>query len=164
MQTYTSAATSINSGKLPAVYRKIPYYAGKVVMDYGCGRYIGHIRKSMPDQIYLPFDPYNQPHEVNLETWAMIRVAMKTVTPVTVICSNVLNVINDENEIWGIARNIWTIVRMTGGIGYITVYEGNRTGIGRKTGPDQYQRNQKLRDYLKYFPGATILNGMILVR
>lgn len=163
MQTCTSKATSINSGRLPAVYGKRLYYAGDVLLDYGCGRYTDHIRAALPNQIYLPFDPYNQPHQVNLESWSMVRIAMKTATPVTVVCSNVLNVIDDENEVWNIARNIWTIVRKTGGVGYVTVYEGDRTGIGRKTGPDQYQRNARLADYLKYFPGAQIYNGMIVV-
>ena len=40
MQTYTSANTSINSAKLPKVYSAVEMTG--LVLDYGCGRYIGH--------------------------------------------------------------------------------------------------------------------------
>lgn len=165
MQTYTSAATSINSGRLPAVYSRIPYYTGRVVLDYGCGRYTDHIRAALPGHLsYLPYDPFNQPEDVNRDTLALVRIAIRSRTPVTVICSNVLNVIDNEDEVRTIAAWLQYIVATTGGIGYVTVYEGNRTGAGRKTGPDQYQRNAPLRDYLKYFPGARIQSGMIVIR
>lgn len=164
MQTYTSAATSINSGRLPAVYSRIPYYTGRVVLDYGCGRYTDHIRAALPGHLsYLPYDPFNQPDDVNRDTLALVRIAIRSRTPVTVICSNVLNVIDNDNEVETIAAWLRYIVEKTGGIGYVTVYEGNRTGAGRKTGPDQYQRNAPLRDYLKYFPGARIQSGMIVI-
>ena len=164
MQTYTSAATSINSGRLPAVYSRIPYYTGRVVLDYGCGRYTDHIRAALPGHLaYLPYDPFNQPDDVNRDTLALVRIAVHTRTPVTVICSNVLNVIDNDDEVRTIANWIRYIVGQTGGIGYVTVYEGNRSGTGRKTGPDQYQRNAPLRDYLKYFPGARIQSGMIVI-
>ena len=164
-QTYTSAATSINSGRLPAVYGRIPYFTGRVVLDWGCGRYTDHIRAALPGHLaYLPYDPFNQPEEVNRDTLALVRIAVHTQTPVTVICSNVLNVIDNEDEIRSIAAWIQYIVQKTGGIGYVTVYEGNRSGTGRKTGPDQYQRNAPIRDYLKYFPGSRIQSWMIVIR
>ena len=164
MQTCTIAKTSINSGRLPAVYSRLPYFKGRVILDWGCGRYTDHIRAALPGHLaYLPYDPFNQPEEVNRDTLALVRIAVHTETPVTVICSNVLNVIDNDDEVRNIANWLRYIVTETGGIGYVTVYEGDRSGTGRKTGPDQYQRNAPLRDYLKYFPDSRIQSGMIVI-
>lgn len=169
-QTYTSANTSINRTKLPAVYRKVTITT-PFVLDYGCGKYTAHIRDHVAEQnaYYLPYDPYNQPEKVNEGACQMLNRCAEYHKPVTVICSNVLNVINDRNEIKNIAKVIRHIVRETNGVAYITVYEGDKTGTGRVTGKDQYQRNEPLRNYLKYFnidtsTGADIHNGMIVVR
>ena len=162
-QTFTSSATSINSTKLPAVYRKAKLSAHSV-LDYGCGKYTEHIRSALAGKQYLPYDPYNQPEPVNNTSMFIVRCAMNTGIPVDVVCSNVLNVINDEWTILTIADTIESIIEKTGGTAYITVYEGNRSGIGRQTGADQYQRNEPLRNYLRYFRNATIHNGMIIIK
>lgn len=163
-QTYTSAATSINSGRLPAVYGRIPFRAGGLVMDIGCGKYTDHIRSALSGTTYLPYDPYNQPDDVNNSTLFAVLQAICDGAPVDVVCSNVLNVIDDDDTLLELADWIGHIVRATGGTGYITVYEGNRSGTGRQTGPDQYQRNEPLRNYLRLFPGAEIRKGVIVVR
>ena len=165
MQTLTSAATSINRSKLPAVYGKTCFSAS-VVLDYGCGKFTDHIRDCLRRQgcILLPFDPYNQPVHVNLISMNYIDRCKKEHVPVDVVCSNVLNVIDDDETVRHIARNIEDVVSTTGGIGYVTVYEGDRSGIGRQTGRDQYQRNAPLRDYLRFFRRATISQGMIIVK
>lgn len=163
-QTFSSSATSINAGKLPAVYRKANLSA-PLVMDYGCGKYTEHIRNHVFSlhHAYLPYDPYNQPDEVNASTATIVCNAMVRKLPVDVICSNVLNVIDDDATVAKVARHIEEITTMSGGTGYVTVYEGNRSGTGRQTGPDQYQRNAPLRDYLRFFRSAVIRNGMIVV-
>lgn len=164
MQTYTSKATSINAGKLPAVYNKVRF-GSRIILDYGCGRYTDHIRKHLAgEHVYLPYDPFNQPEDVNNESMFAVQDAIKSHTPVDVVLSNVLNVINDDWIILGIAHEIEFITEETGGTGYITVYEGNRSGIGKQTGKDQYQRNEPLRSYLKYFRNAKIKNGMIVIK
>lgn len=164
-QTYTSKNTSINSGKLPAVYGKAKLTAS-LVMDYGAGRYTDHIRDHVNalHKTYLPYDPYNLPDERNAVTATLVCNAMYVHFPVDVICSNVLNVIDDDREVQKIARHIEEITTASGGTGYVTVYEGNRSGTGKQTGPDQYQRNEPLRNYLRYFRNATIQNGMIIVK
>lgn len=178
-QTFTSAATSINASRRPAVFGKLPKLPPhSLLLDYGCGRYTDHIAASLPGVVYLPFDPYNQPDDVNRTTLSMLAVACHTGTPVTVTCSNVLNVIDDDETLHKIAAAIMGIVYRTGGKAYITVYEGDRSYIGRQTGPDQYQRNEPLREYLRLFPthvqphkdgsativSARIIRGMIVVR
>ena len=162
MQTYTSAGTSINSARLPAVFGKIRPRSGEIVLDYGCGKYTEHIRSAIPEAVYMPYDPYNQPDSVNMDSLQTVADAIRSGCPVTVVCSNVLNVIDSDEEVMNIAGWILYITKHTGGTAYITVYEGNRSGSGRQTGPDQYQRNQPLREYLKYFPGAQIRSGMIV--
>lgn len=162
-QQFTSAATSINSKKLPAVYGKIKS-APAVLLDYGCGRYTDHIRAALPETDYLPYDVYNQPQQVNAATVARLDSLRSAAVPVDVVCSNVLNVIAEDDIIRDIAHQIMTVIRSGGGTAYITVYEGNRSGEGKQTGPDQYQRNAPLRDYLRFFPGAVIRSGMIIVK
>lgn len=179
-QTYTSARTSMNAARRPKVYGQIPVpVPGSVLFDYGCGKYTDHVAASLPGVEYLAYDPYNKPDDVNARSIKRLRAAMDSRSPVTVVCSNVLNVIDDDHEVRKIARDIMTIVLRTGGTGYVTVYAGNRSGVGRQTGPDQYQRNQRLEDYAwQFFRGgpdmawqgkwytaaATIEHGMIVIR
>lgn len=163
MQAFTSAATSINSNKLPKVYGKLPPLGrNSLLLDYGCGRYTDHIRAAL-DVVYLPYDPFNQPEAVNQQSLALVRIAQHIHMPVTIVCSNVLNVINDDDAIQAIANRIQDIVQCSGGTAYITVYAGDRSGIGRQTGPDQWQRNEPLRNYLRFFRSATIRNNMIII-
>jgi len=162
MQRFTSKATSINSTKLPAVFSRATLSA-QTVLDYGSGRYTEHIRKALPDILYLPYDPYNQPDDVNRSSYNAIIRCIRTGKPVDVVCSNVLNVIDDDGTIQRIADEIQWIVTRSGGTGYITIYEGDRSGIGRQTGTDQYQRNEKLRNYTRFFKNARIKNGMIVI-
>lgn len=164
MQNYTSRNTSINREKLPAVYRKVKQFRSRIVLDYGCGKYTEHIRNHLLGKaVYLPFDPYNQPEDVNKASRFVLALATANHDPIDVVCSNVLNVIDDTETIRSIAQEVETIVTNSGGTAYVTVYEGNRSGIGKQTGPDQYQRNEPLRSYLRFFRNATIKNGMIVV-
>lgn len=155
-QTRTSAATSINARKLPAVYSRFSIAPGSVVFDYGCGKYTDHIRAALPAGcLYLPFDPYNQPAEVNERSrFLLAYLARFSRRPVVVICSNVLNVIDSDDAMKAAAAELFQLVTDAAGVGLVTVYEGDRTGNGRETGPDQWQRNQRTRDYLELFPAG----------
>ena len=161
-QNHTSAATSINSTKLPRVYNLATFAPGEIVLDYGCGRYTDHIRAALPAGVeYLPYDPYNQPQAVNYSSTLAVDAARRDGHPVTVVCSNVLNVIDNAAVVQEIATQIESIARRTGGRYLVTIYEGNRTGEGRETGRDQWQRNERAADYLKYFTSAQIRRGVI---
>ena len=164
MQHFTSKATSINSVRLPAVFRKVSF-GSSIVFDYGSGKHTDHIAEHVHSlhKAYLPYDPYNLDDTTNTTTITLILNAMYTRCPVDIVCSNVLNVIDDDDTVRRIAHNIEEIASATGGKGFVTVYEGDRSGTGRQTGPDQYQRNESLRDYLRFFRNATIKNGMIVV-
>lgn len=160
-QKFTSARTSMNAHKLPKVFGKLPkdLPRNSLVFDYGSGRFTDHIATALRSRglVYLPYDPYNQPDNVNSDSLTYLANAMHVRYPVTITCSNVLNVIDDDGEISMIAARIKHAVIRTGGQAYITVYVGDRSGIGRQTGPDQYQRNQPLAYYLPLFEGHSTL-------
>ena len=88
---------------------------------------------------------------------------MRNGKSVDVVCSNVLNVIDDDDTIRKICQRIEYIAEKSGGRGFVTVYEGDKTGIGRRSGFDQYQRHEKLTEYIKYFKNARVYNGMIVI-
>lgn len=162
-QRFTSASTSINATRLPAVYKRQDVRQSDTLLDYGCGRYTAHIKAALPNTTYLAYDPYNQPDEVNSHTLSAVLKAMETHSRVNVVCSNVLNVIDSDDVVRSIADRIQAVIRATGGTAFITVYEGNRSGIGKQTGSDQYQRNEPLRNYLRFFRNAKIETGTIVI-
>lgn len=167
MQTFTSSATSVNRSKLPAVYRKATLSrTTPFVVDYGCGKYVEHIDAMLAKQgkVLYPYDPYNQPDATNRHTIDFVRWASNTHCEVDLVCSNVLNVIDSDGEVSRICYDIERVVKETGGTAYVTVYEGDKSSVGRQTGRDQYQRNEPLREYLRFFHHATIRNGVIIVK
>jgi len=142
MQTITSADTSLN--QVPAVAKMVEWEAGTRNLDYGCGKFgkfTGYLCKKGVEN--LRYDPYNLTDLENETTSEKIKN-----NPVdTATCSNVLNVI------YGVLyRNIAiSTIRNSlkeGGIAYFTVYEGDRSGIGKET-TKGYQNNNKTQDYVK---------------
>ena len=163
-QNFTSAGTSINKNKLPAIYRKLgKTIEGKSTLDYGCGRYVDHIREHLESINCTPFfyDPYNRTEKQNSE-WICTQCGYHAID--VAICSNVLNVIDDEKSI----EKIIDILGYHAKEAYLTVYEGDKSGKGRQTGPDQYQRNEKAQKYLDRIVSmgywAELRNGVIHMR
>lgn len=167
MQSFTSRNTSINSNRLPAVYKRIlTDQTPRTIFDFGCGRFTDRITDSLPDNItYIPYDPFNQPHDVNERGVRFLNYisSIQRKTPLDIVCSNVLNVIDDDGVVSKIARMLMNVHNNTGCGIYVSVYEGDRSGVGRQTGRDQYQRNEPLRAYQKLFPGSSITNRTIFI-
>lgn len=138
-QKYNSANTSINKNRLPAIY-SYPISAGVTVLDYGCGRYTDHIKEyaEVKGVYWTGYDKYNQPEKNN--TQALSREYD------IVLCSNVLNVIEEDEIVKSIIREC---VRLAEKEAVFTVYEGNGTGIGRASSETSYQRNWKLSEYMR---------------
>ena len=156
-QTYTSANTSINKGKLPAVYSKVDFEAMarllnvRTILDYGCGKY--NNGKEYIEGMgleWLGYDPYNRTEEEN-------REACTCVSDV-VICSNVLNVIDSEEAIQAIVDSLTGMEIPY----FFTIYEGNGSGIGCPTKGDCYQRNEKTKDYLRFFPETAVVKKGVI--
>jgi len=140
MQRYTSAATSINSSKAPAIYgmpKAVDIMRGKRVIDIGGGRYDTAVFKASEYGATVSiYDKYNRTAEHNTDV-------LSGSYDVAVI-SNVLNVIDNAND----RRDVIELAAHKAQTILITVYEGNGTGIGCQTGSDSWQENRKLSDYI----------------
>lgn len=153
-QEYDSAATSINSSKLPAIYKLVNFEPGKVYLDFGGGKFdngVYYVRDL--GATLLVYDPYNRSDEHNKE---VLRVIKENRGADATLNSNVLNVIKEPEARLGVLKNIKKLTKPGGDV-YITVYEG--TGRGNE-GPTKagYQLNRKTTDYLEevqsVFPDA----------
>ena len=142
MQEFTSKNTSINYVKLPALYNKIDWkkFEKQFVFDYGCGNPItqANLKEFLKSKgvIYLGYDKYWTSDSYNNITKASL-----------IVCANVLNVIKEDKEVQYIIDSIISMNKPF----VIQVYEGYKSGIGKQTGNDQYQRNLRTKDYLNYF-------------
>lgn len=153
-QEFDSAKTSINSKKLPAVYRMIKLQPGTVGVDFGGGRWDSAVEYLRDQDVTLcVYDPYNRSAEHNREVLRTLRANGGADFAVN---SNVLNVIKEPEARKGVLENIKKITKSGAPI-YITVYEGRgdaKEGV-TKSG---YQLNRKTADYLEeiqeVFPDA----------
>ena len=131
-QQFTSAATSINSTKRPAIYGmvsdRIPEDLN--VIDYGCGKYFDNY--GLPEN-YSGYDPFNRNDPETLAHHYDVA-----------LCSNVLNVIAEPE----VRQDILKTLKGLADVVYITVYEGNGSGIGKATKKDCYQLNRKRGSYI----------------
>lgn len=169
-QNFTSANTSINRDKLPALFHHIDLSKCMLqccgaVLDYGCGKYTDHIQKFFADRWCAPYvgcDKFNQSAEVNAEALRAIHSGECDIFT----CANVLNVIDDDETIQSIVDGILTWIENYSCCGdgsfFFSVYEGDGSGIGRQTGADQYQRNEKAKAYLRFFPKGTVVRYGII--
>lgn len=154
LQKYSSAKTSINKNKLPKSTKTVPFYfySNQKVLDIGGGKFDNlkdYLKANFNIDLFI-YDKYNRDQQQN-------ETALNC-NPTIIICNNVLNVIDNEEVIQDVANFIQSY-----NVPYfISIYEGNRTGTGKATGCDQYQRNETLKSYLKYFPKATICKGLIV--
>lgn len=169
-QEFTSKNTSVNKTKLPAIYNRLnwefvkeidkAYFVNDWVVDYGCGKYIDHIKSFLKEKgfYFMGFDVYNQPMDKNQET---LEVLENGTLIGVVVCSNLLCVIKEDEIVQQIVNQI-TATRQPY---FFTVYEGNKSGIGRQTGKDQWQRNQTLKSIYEQFfanvPDAIVYKGTI---
>lgn len=143
-QEYTSANTSINSSKLPAIFKLINLSPNTINLDFGGGRFDNATEYlANEDVTNLIYDPYNRSSEHNKNVLDTIR---KNNGADTVTCSNVLNVIKEENARRTVIQNIYNLLK-SNGTAYFTVYEG--TGKGNEGATKSgYQLNRKTTDYV----------------
>lgn len=144
-QEYTSANTSINSTKLPAIFSMVRFEPETINLDYGGGRFDNATAalegKGVTNLVY---DPYNRSSGHNKDVIDTIR---KNGGADTATCSNVLNVIKEPAARTVVIKNIYKLLKPNG-VAYFTVYEG--TGKGDE-GPTKagYQLNKKTADYVE---------------
>lgn len=144
-QEYTSAATSINSTKLPALFKMVTFRDGSLNLDYGGGKF-DNVASYLMDTYgatNLVYDPYNRTPDHNKSVLDQVR---KNGGADTVTCSNVLNVIKEPEARLSVIRNCKNYLK-PGGTAYFTVYEGSGTGEGSPT-KSGYQLNKKTDQYV----------------
>ena len=161
----TSANTSINKNKVPALFKMVEWEPGTVNVDYGAGKYDTASEYLLERHVWnFSVDPYNRTHKENLEAQVWIECAGGADT---VTCSNVLNVIQNKKDRFDCIFRCWEMLKY-GGTAYFTVYEGDKSGIGRQTGKDQWQENRKTEDYireiLEVFPTVWRRGKLIIAR
>ena len=143
-QEFSSAATSINSNKLPAIYNMVEFRPGDVVVDFGGGKFdnaVNYLKDK--DVTLLVYDPYNRSAEHNKE---VLRILKEHGGADAAVNSNVLNVIKEPEAREAVLRNIKKITKRGAPI-YITVYEGRGDGAEGPT-KSGYQLNRKTSDYM----------------
>lgn len=174
-QEFTSKSTSINSNKVPSVFTTLTNKADKlgielknsIVLDSGCGSFpqiiSDHLKKY--GATYAGRDPFNQPESVNAE---FIPTANKAITDGKTrvfSSSNVLNVICAAEFRTAYLETIADVMK-PGEKVYITVYEGNRSGVAGPSGEDSWQENRKYKTYIPeiapHFSEVTTKYGMII--
>lgn len=161
-QEFDSADTSINSTKLPAIYKMISIPEGSVGIDFGGGKWnnaIEHIRDL--GATLCVYDPYNRSKAYNKETLKTLRANGGADWAVT---SNVLNVIKEPSARKAVLENISKITKSGAPI-YITVYEGRGDAKAGQT-KSGYQLNRKTKDYIEeiqeVFPDA-VRKGKLII-
>ena len=158
-QEFNSAGTSLN--QIPALHKKLvnKNMLNGVNFDNGAGKFDKATNFLADNDIQnVRYDPYNLPEEVNKQADNYVGQCD------TSTCANVLNVIKEDSAKIDVLKRSYDMLK-PGGTLYISVYEGNRSGIGKESKPGCWQENKKLKDYVpiveKVFPKVTISNGMI---
>lgn len=162
----TSMNTSINKNKVPKLFTIVDKHYGwkkdTTNLDLGGGKYdtaVIYLRKK--GVMNLVSDVFNRPIEHNL----LVHSYLTKHKVDTVTLSNVLNVIKERGDRKTMLYNSLGHLKK-GGVIYISVYEGNKTGKGKVTKPDCWQENKPLKYYLslvkKVFGNGRIEHGIII--
>lgn len=149
-QEYSSKDTSINS--VSAVYNIMPSLVNEDILDYGGGKYDTNAEYMMQkgnNRVFV-YDPYNRPPKHNYQ----VIQHFKAKPAKYAVCSNVLNVIKEDEIILNVLQTICNLMAV-GGYLYIKVYERNKSGIGCLTSKG-WQRNQRTKEYIPYIQRAFI--------
>ena len=145
--------------QVAAGFKKINWENVKYNFDLGGGKYdkATNWLKKHRGIINYVYDPFNRTKEHN--EIALIKSDLCETTTIF----NVLNVIPSKKE----RKEILLLAkRKNTKFIYISVYEGDKTGIGKKT-RDGWQNNKRLKEYLpeikKIYPSAYIKKNLIII-
>lgn len=163
-QEISSAGTSINSSKLPMVFKKINFTKDTINLDFGGGRFdnVAEYLKGF-GAVNLVYDPYNRTDTHNK---AVLETIEKNNGADSITCSNVLNVVKEDEAREAIIKNCYKLLK-SGCKAYFTVYEGNGTNVGAPSSKG-FQLNRKTADYVeeisKVFGSVTVKSKIIIAK
>lgn len=162
MQGFGSAGTSLN--QVARAFRHIDWKPGTVNVDIGGGRFDRATEYLAEKEVEnLVFDPFNRDAEHNRAIAERIREKKAE----TVTCNNVLNVIDTERSRANVILQAAKALKPEG-TAYFSVYEGDKSGVGRQTKSDSWQNNRPTKDYIdevkQYFDDVTLKNNIIIAK
>jgi hypothetical protein len=158
MQQMSSAATSLNQvnpGIKTILPQLVDQFVGLTVLDVGGGKYDTNkiYATGLGVKLYV-YDKFNRSEAENTQALAC--------EPDVIVCNNVLNVIDDGQAM----RNLIAFCASYEVPCYFTVYEGDKSGIGRPSKKGCWQRNWKTADYVpilrKYF-SRVVCRGKLII-
>lgn len=161
-QGFGSAETSLN--QVASAMRKIDWKPGTVNVDIGGGRFdkaTEYLREQGVES--MVFDPFNRDAEHNRQVAERVRDEKVD----TVTCNNVLNVIDSASSRANVILQAAKALK-PGGTAYFSVYEGDKSGVGRQTKSDSWQNNRVTKDYVseieRYFDDVTVKGKVIIAK
>lgn len=164
-QEFTSAETSINSSKLPTgystVHKRMGWKKGTTHIDIGGGKFDNGVKflENLGVEAHV-YDPYNRTPEHNERV--MGTVGKKGADTASLF--NVLNVIKEPEHRHEALKTAHKSLK-PGGRLFVSIYEGDRSGKGKKTKKNSWQNNAPTKAYLddvrKVFPNAKLQHGII---
>ena len=146
-QGITSADTSINDKRLPAGYgsllKKNVFKKNQIVVDIGGGKFDNAVEKlkSLGAHLYV-YDPFNRTQEHNNRVVEAVADGGADVA----VSNNTFNVIAEDSNIIKAIAQAHNALRQNGKA-YFSVYEGDKTGIGKETSKG-FQRNLPTSAYI----------------
>jgi len=164
-QEFSSAATSINKAKLPTgysvVHRKFGWKPNTTHVDIGGGKFDNAVEflGNLGVEAHV-YDPFNRTPEHNQRVMETIGKEGAD----TASMFNVLNVIKEPEYRMDALRTAHSTLKPGGRI-FIGIYEGDRSGVGKRTKADSWQNNMPTAAHLpevkEVFPNARIEHGII---
>ena len=162
-QTILSGGTSLNQNPTGNVYAEKHgiFRKGTRNIDIGAGKYDKATQYLANLGVKnIPFDPVNRDSETNQRSAEEVRVNPAD----TATVHNVLNVIDSDAVVGGIINQAARGIKKSG-TAIFTIYEGDRSGIGKATSRG-YQRNAKASAYIprigEYF-GKVEAHGNVII-
>jgi hypothetical protein len=165
-QQYSGKNTSSNNWRLPKLFKQVEKFggftAGTSNIDLGCGRDPSNVTEFMSkrDVTNIPVDPnwdFPAPTEEQLQ---------QVVGSITI--SNVLNVIKEKRARISLLAQAALLASRDDAHVYISIYQGDKSGRGRRTKKDCWQLHQPtdwyLREVRSVFPVVEKKAGIIVAR
>lgn len=142
----TSKATALNQIASTFTNRKFDF-DDSLILDFGCGK--GKAKefceKEFTHCTVCLYDPYHNFYE----TEKFVNADKTAYKNIVITCNNVLNVLQDNTLLEALAQ-IKKIAELTHTNKIIfKIYEGDKSGKGKITKNDCYQRNEKTENYIQ---------------